>query len=81
MSGEPSVDERNTLLARLGVLEGALYDLEQEQSFTLGQTGVHIGAARIDYLRRSWAAEGERIRAEMAQIRQLLGTTEGTANG
>jgi hypothetical protein len=77
MSGESSTgNSRETLLARLSKVEAALLDIEEERRFTLGQTGVHIGAARIDYLRRSWASEETRLRAEMDEINRALSGVE-----
>jgi hypothetical protein len=79
MSGDTSAGlSRETLLARLNKIEAALLDLEEERRFTLGQTGVHIGAARVDYLRRSWASEEGRLRAEMDEINRALSGVEAT---
>lgn len=79
MSTEPGgQNSRETLLSRLGKIETALLDLEEERRFTLGQTGVHIGAARVDYLRRSWASEESRLRAERDEINRALAGLEAT---
>lgn len=67
-----SENQSEPLLKRLAQIEAALVDLEEERRFTLGQTGVHLGAARVDYLRRSWASEEARLRAEAAEIKHLL---------
>ena len=71
-------NNRDALVARRSKAESALLDLEAERRFTLGQTGVHIGAARVDYLRRSWASEEARLRAEIDEINRALAGVEAT---
>ncbi|MHB1005956.1 MAG: hypothetical protein ACYC3S_09980 [Chloroflexota bacterium] len=81
MNDEGTLNQRENLLAKLAKLESTLVDLEQEQRFTLGQTGVHLGAARVDYLRRSWASEEQRLRNEVNHTKHLLGLLENAGNG
>lgn len=79
MADELNADNnRDALVARLAKAETALLDLEEERRFTLGQTGVHMGAARVDYLRRSWASEEARLRAEIDEVNRVLAGVEAT---
>ncbi|MGE5228836.1 MAG: hypothetical protein ACM3MJ_03855 [Deltaproteobacteria bacterium] len=49
-----------------------LEDVEEERDFTLGQTGVHIGANELARLRRAWERDETRLRERMAAISARL---------
>lgn len=49
--------------ARLG-----LEDVEEERRFTLGQTGMHIGAREIARMRAAWARDEARLRERIHAI-------------
>ena len=57
--------------ARLRV-ELNLEDVREERRFTLGQTGVHIGAVELSRLQRSWAGEEARLLERLAAIDDRL---------
>lgn len=66
---------KNELEVELKKAEDSLEDLREERQFTLGQTGVHIGASRVDYLRHTWEKEEnalldriERIKARLKEL-------------
>jgi hypothetical protein len=66
-----TVSELQTELQRA---EAALEDLQEERRFTLGQTGVHIGASRVEMLQQQWAKEENVLTDKIAVIRKLLQT-------
>lgn len=49
-----------------------LEDVQEERDFTLGQTGVHIGANELERLRRAWETDERRLRERMAAISARL---------
>lgn len=78
MSGEnDAAVKEESLRERITHVQLLLEDLEEERRFTLGQTGVHLGAGRVDYLRRSWASEEARLRAELAALEAQLAAEGG----
>lgn len=60
------------LQAELDKAEAALQDLQEERQFTLGQTGVHIGASRVASLRAQWDREERALMERITAIRKLL---------
>lgn len=54
----------------------ALLDLEEERRFTLGQTGVHLGASRVASLRAAWDRDEARLREEIAALEAALAESE-----
>ncbi len=69
------VDQLKEALSKAG---DALEDVEEEREFTLGQTGVHIGANELARMRRAWerdeAGLRERIEAITARLAELQST-------
>ncbi len=49
--------------------ELSLEDVEDERRFTLGQTGVHIGARELARMRSAWAREETRLRERVEAIK------------
>ncbi len=60
------------LRAELRQVELDLEDLEEQRLFTLGQTGVHLGAGRLKSLQSSWARDEVRLRERRQAIQDLL---------
>ena len=62
------------LAVALRQAELELEDVQEERSFTLGQTGVHIGARELARMRSAWAREEARIaeRVEAIKARQAV---------
>ena len=56
----------------LSQAELQLEDVQEERDFTLGQTGVHIGAAELARLRRAWETDERRLQERMAAISARL---------
>lgn len=52
--------------------ELALEDVLEERRFTLGQTGVHIGARELARLRDAWSRDESCLRERIAAIRGRL---------
>lgn len=50
-----------------------LSDMEDERQLTLGQTGVHIGAAELARVRGHFEREEKRLRGRLEAIGQALG--------
>ena len=46
--------DQEQLKEALSQAELQLEDVQEERDFTLGQTGVHIGANELERLRRAW---------------------------
>jgi len=46
--------------------------MEDERRFTLGQTGVHIGAAELKRINGHFERETKRLNERMAAIRDAL---------
>ncbi len=67
--------DADQLKEALSQAELTLEDVVEEREFTLGQTGVHIGAGELARLRRSWERDetrlGERIEAIRARLDEL----------
>ncbi len=53
--------------------ELSLEDVEEERRFTLGQTGVHIGARELGRMRSGWAREEARLRERIDAIKTRQG--------
>ncbi len=62
------------LAVALRQAELELEDVQEERRFTLGQTGVHIGARELARMRSAWAREEARIaeRVEAIKARQAV---------
>ncbi len=63
---------QDDLRAELEKAQAALEDLQEERLFTLGQTGVHIGASRVAALRSQWDREEHDLNEKIAAIRARL---------
>ncbi len=61
------------LQAALHSAQEELSDMEDERRFTLGQTGVHIGAAELARIRGHFQREEKRIQERIAALRTALG--------
>ncbi len=79
MDQAPQVADMNVeqLEEALRQLELQLEDVMEEKRFTLGQTGVHIGAVELSRLRRSWDSEEARLRERLATVRERLAELRG----
>ena len=64
------------LEAELAKAQSALEDLQEERQFTLGQTGIHLGAARVAALRSQWEREERVLNQRIAAIRARLQDTQ-----
>jgi hypothetical protein len=72
---EMDADQLKEALSRA---DGELEDVQEEREFTLGQTGVHIGAAELARLRNAWARDEARLQERIAAIRARLADPEST---
>ncbi len=63
---------KDNLQAELEKAEASLEDLREERAFTLGQTGVHLGASRVEYLKSSWGKEERQILEKIQLINSRL---------
>jgi len=63
---------REQLQAALTATQEELSDMEDERRFTLGQTGVHIGAAELRRINGHFERESRRLNERMAAIRGAL---------
>jgi hypothetical protein len=52
--------------------ESTLGDVLEERDFTLGQTGVHIGAGELARLKKSWDRDEATLTERIAAIDALL---------
>ncbi len=77
MADETLTTEQQALAARLAALEESLQDVLEERRFTLGQTGVHLGAARVASLRAAWERDEARLREEIAGLQRALAGRSG----
>jgi len=68
---------KDELLQALRKAEAELEDLEEMRRFTLGQTGVHIGALRLRSMQAAWEREETSLRQQIEAIKTLLGMKEG----
>lgn len=59
------------LEAELARAEDELADLDEMRRFTLGQTGVHIGAARLQSLQATWTRDEAHLRARIQVLKGL----------
>jgi hypothetical protein len=57
--------------------EVALEDVVEEREFTLGQTGVHIGASELSRLRRAWERDETHLQERIEAIDARLAEIEG----
>ena len=64
--------DQEQLKEALSQAELQLEDVQEERDFTLGQTGVHIGANELERLRRAWETDERRLRERMAAISARL---------
>jgi hypothetical protein len=55
-----------------------LLDVQEEREFTLGQTGVHIGANELARLRRAWDRDETRLQEHIDAIKARLVELEST---
>ncbi len=62
------------LRAELRQVEADLEDLEEVRFATLGQTGVHLGAGKLQSLQATWNREEKRLRERLEAITSLLQT-------
>jgi hypothetical protein len=60
------------LAEALRAAELQLDDVLEERSFTLGQTGVHIGARELARMRAGWERDEARLRERIAAIKARL---------
>ncbi len=60
------------LKAELAKAEDELQDLNDVRSFTLGQTGVHIGASRLRSLQGTWTRDEARLAERIQKLKSLL---------
>ena len=56
------------LRAERSQAELLLEDVEEEREFTLGQTGVHIGANELARLKKAWERDETRLKERIAAI-------------
>ncbi len=57
--------------------ESDLEDVLEERSFTLGQTGAHIGAGQLARLRDAWSKDETRLQERIAAIKARLADSHG----
>ncbi len=62
------------LQSELEKAQASLDDVQEERMFTLGQTGVHIGASKVAALRAQWDKEEQSLNERIAAIKKLLQT-------
>ena len=60
------------LQTALTAAQEELSDMEDERRFTLGQTGVHIGAAELKRINGHFERESKRLNERLAAIRDAL---------
>jgi hypothetical protein len=72
--GELHASSKDELWRGFQEAKSDLEDLEEVRAFTLGQSGMHIGALRLKSLQASWTREEVRLRQQMAIIEALLGS-------
>jgi hypothetical protein len=79
---EPAVDlaemDVDQLMEALSKADGELEDVQEEREFTLGQTGVHIGANELARLRRAWERDETRLRERIEAIKARLADLHAT---
>jgi len=63
---------REQLQGALTAAQEELSDMEDERRFTLGQTGVHIGAAELKRINGHFERESKRLAGRVAAIRDAL---------
>ncbi len=63
---------QDELKAELEKAQSALDDVQEERQFTLGQTGIHLGASRVAALRSQWDREERELSEKIAAIRARL---------
>ena len=63
---------REQLQTALTAAQEELSDMEDERRFTLGQTGVHIGASELRRINGHFERETQRLNERMAAIRDAL---------
>ncbi len=65
------------LAAALRQVELGIEDVQEERRFTLGQTGVHIGARELARMRSAWAREETRLTERAEAIRGRMAVLAG----
>lgn len=60
------------LKLELARAEDELEDLNEVRSFTLGQTGVHIGASRLRSLQSTWTRDEAGLHERIRTLKALL---------
>ncbi len=71
---ELSDRDAEELAEALREAELQLDDVLEERSFTLGQTGVHIGARELARMRAGWERDEARLRERITTIKARLAT-------
>ncbi len=66
---------REQLQAALAAAQEELSDMEDERRLTLGQTGVHIGAAELKRINGHFERESKRLSERIAAIHEALTAT------
>ncbi len=69
---EPADLSSEQLSEALRATEVLLDDVIEERMFTLGQTGVHIGARELARMRAAWERDEARLRERIAAIKAQL---------
>jgi hypothetical protein len=72
MNDDLSGMTREQLQAAWTATQEELSDMEDERRFTLGQTGVHIGAAELKRINGHFERESKRLAERTAAIRDAL---------
>ncbi len=63
---------REELMSELERLKGDLEDLEVEKRLTIGQTGVHISASKIQAYREAFDRDEARLRRKIEMVERAL---------
>jgi len=72
MNDDLSGMTREQLQAAWTATQEELSDMEDERRFTLGQTGVHIGAAELKRINGHFERESKRLSERIAALREAL---------
>jgi hypothetical protein len=70
--------DADQLKEALNRAELELEDVLEERDFTLGQTGVHIGANELARLRKAWERDETRLRERMGAISARLANLQSS---
>jgi hypothetical protein len=63
---------REDIEDRIASLEEELEDVAMERSMTLGGTGVHLGAAEAERLRKEFERDEARIGQKLSALKEAL---------